>query len=115
MYNICIFAPEAAVDGFLYFTPGAGWRPETKRRSTKTLTLDGGVFINDLGFGDSDSDFDFNIPNPVVADIEKLDVLHQNYSTLRLVTETGMYEGSISQLRKSREVTFKFQVSQKIS
>lgn len=115
MYNIVVYAPELTVDGFISMIPTSGWRPETSRRITKTSTLDGGVYLNDLGFSTADADFNFRIPNPVVADIDNLDILHQNFAILRLVTETGTYEGSVSQLRKASEVTFKFTVSQKIS
>ena len=115
MYSVAVFAPEVTVDGFVVFTPTAEWRNDTKRRVTKTKTLDGNVYLNDQGFSIADRDFTFTISNPVIADIEKLDVLHKGFSNLRLANEEGVFEGAITDFRKGQSPTFTFLVSSKIS
>lgn len=103
------------MNGFVVLWPSPDWRGASERRQTKTKTLNGGVYINDLGFSEADSDFDFTLPNTPIEDVEIMVMLAKNFSSLFLATEDGLFEGGIKRHSLKSVPTFTFSILRKIS
>jgi len=85
------------------------------RRGSKAKTLDGGVYIEDLGFSDSDRDFKIKVNNPTIAQVDTLKYLVRTYSTLLFACREGVFLGLITDLTVTQDVRFTFKISERIS
>ena len=115
MANITFFSAEWNPDGFVILWPTPDWKSPYTRRVTKTATLGGGVYINDLGFSEADRDFQFSFPNPDPDTIQKLIELEKVSSSILLATNEGLFSGVIDQISPGTVPKVRFRVSSKIS
>jgi hypothetical protein len=66
------------------------------RRVNRSATLDGGAYIDDLGYSDGDRAVDVVLADPTEAQADTLEYLIRNYGILTVVLPDGAYEGAIS-------------------
>jgi len=72
--------------------------PVFSRRVSKTATLDGNSVVSDLGYSASDGDFSVEVSNISKEEIDTLIYLIKTYSVLRLSSNIGSFEVSMSRL-----------------
>lgn len=89
--------------------------PKSTRRVTKSLTLNGGVFLDDQGFVSADEDHELVLTAPTAALVASLEYLHKNYSTLLLSSRRGVFTGTMELLEPGRKVKIKFLTASKLS
>jgi hypothetical protein len=66
------------------------------RRVTRTATLDGGAFITDFGYTDSDRTFTFQINKLDRVGIAAVERLMRTYAEIGVATFDGFYVGAMS-------------------
>lgn len=89
---------------------------DTKRRVSKVATLDGGVSLVDMGYTDSDMQFDIKSSNLLKDDVNKLTYLMTTYPRLHFATMDGYFEGVISNLKSDvTPVEFTILVKEKLA
>jgi len=116
MPSITIFANEFDTEGSVTLFPLPGADLDTVgRRVTKSGTLDGGAFINDLGYSDSDRDFEFVIPRFTKTQLDTLKTMVRTYSSLSLACSEGVFTGTVDRLTAVKDMKIRFRVLEKTS
>ena len=85
------------IDGFLPLQVLADSQMFDKvRRVSRSATLDGGAFITDFGYTDSDRNFTFRINRPSRDAQVAIERFMRTYSEIGVATYDGFYVGTIS-------------------
>jgi hypothetical protein len=85
------------LDGFVALNVQADSQMFDKvRRVSRSATLDGGAFITDFGYTDSDRTLTFNVNRLSRDDIVAVERLMRTYSEIGVSTYDGFYVGTMS-------------------
>jgi hypothetical protein len=88
------------LDGFVPLKVEASSQQFDKvRRVTRTATLDGGAFITDFGYTDSDRTMTFQIPFLDRDGVAAVEYLMRTYAEIGVATYDGFYVGVLSALQ----------------
>ena len=68
------------------------------RRVSTTKTLDGGSYVSDGGYSDSDKVINFKVFDLDEDTINKLNNIAKNHSRIYVCLRSGAYEGTIKQI-----------------
>ncbi|MBF0140069.1 MAG: hypothetical protein HQL74_07300 [Magnetococcales bacterium] len=101
-------------DGWVVLDVAPAETRTKQRRVTKTGTLDGGQYIDDLGFSPSDVDFVFKINTITEAQAAVLDRLVSMYSLVNCSTRDGFFSGVIQKVAFADKAVITFMVKDKI-
>jgi len=96
---ISISAPTFDLDGSLLLRGSA--RSDLfsqSRRVSRTATLDGGVYLDDMGFTHGDRTLRITVKADSLKTIDALAYLHRTYAQLMVATIEGVFLGAISQI-----------------
>lgn len=61
------------------------------RRGNVTATLDGGAYVEDMGFSDADREWDIKVVAPTVLQVMLLKYLVKTYSILIVASSEGVF------------------------
>lgn len=90
--------------------------PNITRRVSRTATLDGKSSVYDLGSSVSDGTYIIRVFNLSIADRDKIKLLAQSYSLVRLSTRQGCMLGVIKSLNvEDNPLEFVFLVKEQVS
>lgn len=88
---------------------------DSTRRVNRRATIDGGVFLDDLGFSHGDRTFDIK-SQETLENSERLRELQRNYRIYECVTSEGVFLGTISDIRSKEGIlTLQFLIKNKVN
>jgi hypothetical protein len=76
---------------------------DTSRRATKTLTLDGGVYVDDRGYVAEDQSPTFNVTDYTEEQYKKLRELHEQQSSVIVSVLDGAYSATLFRVARGAE------------
>lgn len=89
------------LDGAVFLSnlhPGKSELSSWRRRANRIATLDGGAYIDDLGYSPADRTIILALVNPVRDVVDSLQYLVKNYAELTLVIPDGAYKGMLNKV-----------------
>jgi hypothetical protein len=111
---IVIKMPEYNAGGNISIKDLASSVLETStRRVSRRATIDGGVYMDDLGFSHGDRTFEIKTKASKISS-DRLHQLQRNYSIYECVTNEGIFFGAISSITtRDNILTLQFLVKNK--
>ena len=86
------------------------------RRSSTVKTLDGGVFVSDFGYSETDDELLVILTGLLEVDADKLKYMLKTHSKYRVSTVNGMFSATINSLKQvDGTITIKFFITEGIS